>query len=111
MDGEVQPTESLQHEQDLAGIDVRTYNIGVNLAGKPYGWNVDNVDASRCEIKLGGKIRIASYCSIIERELKKRVESYMNKWTRFEAPKLVDKLEAKLQKKIGEEVVIELMSF
>ena len=44
------------------------FNIGVNLAGKPYGWNVDNVDASRCEIKLGGKIRIASYCSIIERE-------------------------------------------
>ena len=87
------------------------FNIGVNLAGKPYGWNVDNVDASRCEIKLGGKIRIASYCSIIERELKKRVESYMNKWTRFEAPKLVDKLETKLQKKIGEEVVIELMSF
>ena len=87
------------------------FNIGVNLAGKPYGWNVDNIDASRCEIKLGGKIRIASYCSIIERELKKKVECYLNKWNRFEAPKLVDKLETELQKKIGEEVVIELMSF
>ena len=65
----------------------------------------------QCEIKLMDSLEIGSYCSIIERELKKRVESYMNKWTRFEAPKLVDKLEAKLQKKIGEEVVIELISF
>ena len=30
---------------------------------------------------------------------------------RFEAPKLVEKLEAKLQKKIGDEVVIELFKF
>ena len=36
------------------------------------------------------------------------MESFLN---RFEAPKLVDKLDAKLQKKIGEEVVIELFKF
>ena len=36
------------------------------------------------------------------------MESFLN---RFEAPKLVEKLEAKLQKKIGEEVVIELFKF
>ena len=39
---------------------------------------------------------------------KNHMESFLN---RFEAPKLVEKLEAKLQKKIGEEVVIELFKF
>jgi len=87
------------------------FTTGVSLVGRPHGWNVDNIDASRCEIKLGGRLEIGSYCSLIERELKKQVESYLNKWSRFEAPKLVEKLEAKLQKKIGEEVVIELFKF
>merc|ERR1719209_528387 len=32
------------------------FNTGVNLVGRPYGWNVDNIDASRCEIKLGGRL-------------------------------------------------------
>ena len=40
--------------------------------------------------------------------MKKHEESFLR---RFEAPKLVEKLEAKLQKKIGEEVVIELFKF
>ena len=35
------------------------------------------------EIKLGDRLEIGSYCSIIERELKKQVESYLNKWSRF----------------------------
>ena len=37
-----------------------------------------------------------------------QAEGYLNKWSQFEAPKLVAKLEAKVQKKIGEEVIIEL---
>ena len=31
------------------------FNTGVNLVGKPHSWNVDNIDASRCKIKLGGR--------------------------------------------------------
>ena len=33
-----------------------------------YGRNVDNINALRCEIKLGGKIRIAYCRSIIEKK-------------------------------------------
>ena len=40
--------------------------------------------------------------------LNDHMENFVN---RFQAPKLVEKLEAKLQKKIGEEVVIELFKF
>ena len=95
---------------------------------------VQKIGKYKYEIKLNNRLEIASYCSIIERELKNQVESYLNKWSRFqkqkikkrkpnlknhvesfhdrfEAPKLVEKLEAKLQKKIGEEVVIELFKF
>ena len=50
-------------------------------------------------IKLG-RIKIVSDCSVAEREVKKRTEDNLNKWTRFEAPKL----EEKLRKKVGEEV-------
>jgi len=90
------------------GALLMKFTTAVNLVGRPHGWNVDNIDASRCSIKLGGRLEIASYCSIIKKEVKRRAERYLNKWSQFEAPKLVAKLEAKVQKKIGEEVVIEI---
>ena len=61
-------------------------------------------------IKLG-RIKIVSYCSVAEREVKKRAEDNLNKLTRFEAPKLVAKLEEKLRRKVGEELVVKLASF
>ena len=62
-------------------------------------------------IKLGGRIKIVSDCSVAEREVKKQAEDNLNKWTRFEAPKLVAKLEEKLRRKVGEELVVKLASF
>ena len=67
----------------------------MNLAGRPIDWNVDNMPSYN--IKLGGRIKIVSDCSVAEREVKKRAEDNLNRWTRFEAPKLVAKLEEKLQ--------------
>ena len=37
---------------------------------------------------LGFRLEIGSYCSLIERELKKQVESYLNKWSRFQNHKI-----------------------
>jgi len=87
------------------------FNLDLVLKGRPHGWNVDNLDVSDCDIKLGGRIKIGSYCSIIRGLLKSAVQQYLDKWTTFEAPKLVEKVEAKLKKKVGEEIVFKIFEF
>ena len=84
------------------------FDLDLSLAGRPHGWTVDKVDASKCDIRLAGKIRLLSYCSLVEGKVKKELQRYLDKWTLFKAPKLVEKLEDKLQKKTGDEMAIHL---
>jgi len=112
---------NVEIQVSLAGKNVRyveednkflmKFDLDLVLNGRPYGWNVDNIDVSGCDIKLGGRIKVGSYCSLIRNLLKSGLNKYLDKWTRFEAPKLIEKLESKLQKKIGDEVVIKLIEF
>lgn len=83
------------------------FNLDFGLVGRPHGWIVNNVDASKCQLKIGG-LKIVSYCSLVEKLVKKGVQQYLDKWAEFDAPKLVKKLEAKLKKKVGTEMAIEL---
>lgn len=78
------------------------FDIDIELNGKPYDWNIDNVDVSKCDI--GGKVKLGSYCNFAKTLIKEGAQKYLDKWTAFKAPRLLKKLEDKLQRKIGEEV-------
>ena len=79
-------------------------DLNCGMEGKPHGWKVDQLDPGKCKIKLGSYIRLA------EKNLRKGVEKHMDKWSKFQAPKLVKKLEGQMQQKIGEEISIEILT-
>eukprot|EP00092_Neocalanus_flemingeri_P005621 GFUD01006053.1.p1 GENE.GFUD01006053.1~~GFUD01006053.1.p1 ORF type:complete len:286 (+),score=82.43 GFUD01006053.1:39-896(+) len=82
------------------------FKLNLNILGQLENWNVDDIDVSKCQVKLFNRVEIGSYCSAAKKLIKSALQGYINKWTEFEAPKLVEKLEKKLQSKIGEEIVI-----
>ena len=84
------------------------FNLDCGMEGKPHGWTVDHVDPGKCEIRIC-KIKLGSYIRLAEKNLRKEVEKQMDKWSKFQAPKLVRKLEGQMQQKIGEEVSIEIL--
>ena len=61
--------------------------LATGLDGYAHDWNVQRLDADGCEIKLAGKYKILSYCSLAEREIRKRLERYLDRWTAVESPK------------------------
>lgn len=83
------------------------FKLKFDLEGKPFDWNVDNVDVSKCEI--GGNIKFGSYCGLAKKLITDGAQKYLNKWTSFNAPKLVEKLEKRLQKKIGDEMSYQII--
>jgi len=87
------------------------FDLAFDLEGKPFDWNVDNVDVSKCDVKLGGKVEIGSYCNFVTGLIKEGAQKYLDKWTVFEAPKLVEKLEQKLKKKVGDEMSFPIIKF
>ena len=90
---------------------VMKFDLAFELEGKPFDWNVDNVDVSKCDVKVGNKVKIGSYCSLVTDLIKEGAQKYLDKWTIFEAPKLVEKLENKLRKKVGEEMSFPIIKF
>jgi len=90
---------------------VMKFDLAFELEGKPFDWNVDNVDVSKCDVKLGGKVEIGSYCNFVTGLIKEGAQKYLDKWTVFEAPKLVEKLESKLKKKVGDEMSFPIIKF
>jgi len=70
-------------------------------------WNVDQVTATGCKIKILG-IDIASYCGLIENAIKNGVNKLSQTVARVNAPKIAAKLEAAINTKIGSTVTIPL---
>ena len=66
-----------------AGKLLMKFNTGVNLVGRPHGWNVDNIDASRCKIKLGGRYSPNNIKYIVT--ILAKVISTCNKITKYES--------------------------
>jgi len=84
------------------------FKLNLNILGRLENWNVDDLDVSKCQVKLFNRVKIGSYCSAAKTLIQKTLQGYINKWTEFEAPRLIEKLERKLQSRIGEEIVIPL---
>ncbi len=56
-----------------------------------------------CDIRIFG-FKIASVCGLVERKIKEHGQKFINRWTEFEAPKLMDKLEAAIKKAEGQKI-------
>ena len=85
------------------------FALQCGMEGKLHSWKVDQLDPGKCEIRIC-KIKLGSYVRLAQKNLRKGLEKQMNKWSKFQAPKLVRKLESQMQQKIGEEVSIEIMT-
>ena len=84
------------------------FHLDADLKGWAHGWTIDHLDPGKCEIRICG-IKVGSYVRLAEKNLRKGLERHMDKWTAFQAPKLVEKLEAKMKRKIGQEIVIHVV--
>jgi len=73
--------------------------LNIKILGRLENWNVDDLDVSKCEVRLFNRVKIGSYCSFARHEIKKELQKYINKWTQIEAPKVIAKLERKMNSK------------
>ena len=78
------------------------------MKGRAHGWKIDRLDPGKCEIRIC-RIKIGSYVRFAEKQLRSGLDKHMERWISFQAPKLVEKLEAKMKRKIGQEIVIHVV--
>lgn len=83
------------------------FDFHAAVVGKVLMWHVEQVTADNCKIKILG-ITIASVCGTIERHVKDKVQTLTDRVMTVTAPKLLQKLEDKINTKIGSQVVIPL---
>ena len=89
---------------------VVNYNTRIELRGKMFDWNVDAVEMENCELKLGQQ-SIGSICPLVKSVFKNGLQAYLDKWTSFEAPRLLEKLERELNSKLGVRRSIDVIDF
>jgi hypothetical protein len=83
------------------------FKFHADVVGRVIQWNVDDITASGCKIKILG-VQIASVCGYVEKQLKSHVQQLMDKATRIDAPKILKKLQDKINTAIGSIVKIPL---
>lgn len=93
-------------EGDLAVL----YNTRIELKGKMFDWNVDDVEMDNCNLKLGQQ-SIGSICPVVKSVFKNGLQAYLDQWTNFEAPRLLEKLDRKLNSKLGVRRSINVVDF
>ena len=86
------------------------YNTRIELKGKMFDWNVDAVEMDNCDLKLGEQ-SIGSICPVVQSVFKNGLQAYLDQWTYFEAPRLFEKLDRKLNSKLGVRRSIEVIDF
>jgi hypothetical protein len=88
-----------------------TYNLvfdfDVDVVTIVLSWDVTHIDVTHCKIEILG-IKIASYCGLIEKAIKKGVNNLSAKVSRITAPKLAAKLATAIQTVIGSTITIPL---
>ena len=89
---------------------VVNYNTKIDLKGRMFNWNVDSVEMDNCSLKLGRQ-SIGSVCPLVKSVLKKGLQAYLDTWTQFEVPRLLEKLDDKLKSKLGVKRSIEVIDF
>eukprot|EP00750_Incisomonas_marina_P026790 INCI5949.2.p1 GENE.INCI5949.2~~INCI5949.2.p1 ORF type:complete len:285 (-),score=64.46 INCI5949.2:165-1019(-) len=88
------------------GFDL-VFDFECNTVGLVLSWNVQEVTANNCKLKILG-IDILSYCGFIEKAVQKGVDTLSAKAIAVEAPKVAAKVEAALNTAIGGQVRIPL---
>eukprot|EP00040_Diaphanoeca_grandis_P003053 m.23574 g.23574 ORF g.23574 m.23574 type:complete len:282 (-) comp14268_c1_seq1:208-1053(-) len=83
------------------------FNLHASVIGTILKWNVEQVTANNCKIKILG-ITIISVCGLIEKYVKEGASILTNEVMTVQAPKLLQKLEDKINTLIGSEVIIPL---
>jgi hypothetical protein len=76
------------------------FNFHADVVGMVLSWDVTNVDASHCKIKILG-ITILSYCGFIEKMIKNGVNTLSEKALKLVVPTLKEKLEKAINTKVG----------
>jgi len=76
------------------------FNFHADVVGMVLSWDVTNVDASHCKIKILG-ITILSYCGFIEKMIKNGINTLSEKALKLVVPSLKEKLETAINTKIG----------
>ena len=89
---------------------VVNYNTKIDLKGRMFNLNVDSVEMDNCSLKLGRQ-SIGSVCPLVKSVLKKGLQAYLDTWTQFEVPRLLEKLDDKLKSKLGVKRSIEVIDF
>jgi len=98
------------HNAHIAMVN-RTWSLVFNFHASAVGtvvkWNVQKVTADNCGINVLG-ITIGSVCGTIERHVRDKVQVLTHKVVTVTAPKLLNKLEDKINTRVGSVVAIPL---
>jgi len=100
-------TASNAHIARVNGTWSLVFAFHASVVGNVLKWNVEQVTANNCKIKVLG-ITIGSVCGTIERHVKDKAQVLTNRVMTVTAPSLLRKLEDKINTKVGAEVVIPL---
>jgi len=112
--GKVDISVNLAVSEIQLGIEegdlVVLYNTRIELKGRMFDWNVDAVEMDNCDLKLGQQ-SIGSICPVVQSVFKNGLQAYLDQWTSFEAPRLFEKLDRKLNSKLGVRRSIDVIEF
>ncbi|CAK9096557.1 unnamed protein product [Durusdinium trenchii] len=100
-------TASNARLEHLNGTWYLAFNFHADVVGTVLEWNVDKITAHGCKIKILD-VEIASVCGYVERHVKDKLQSLLNSVERIDAPKILHKLEEKINTEIGSVVKIPL---
>mmetsp|Transcript_112238 Transcript_112238/g.198860 ORF Transcript_112238/g.198860 Transcript_112238/m.198860 type:complete len:133 (-) Transcript_112238:149-547(-) len=100
-------TASDAHLEHANGTWYLAFHFHADVVGRVINWNVDKITADGCKIKILG-IQIASVCGYVERKVKDKVQVLLDKVTKVDAPKILQRLQEKINTAIGSTVRIPL---
>ncbi|CAE7158205.1 unnamed protein product [Symbiodinium pilosum] len=84
-----------------------SFNFHADVVGTVLKWNVEKITADGCKIEILG-IEIASVCGYVERHVKDKLQTLLDSVERIDAPKILQKLQDKINTAIGSIVRIPL---
>jgi len=92
----------------INGTEYLVFDFHADVMGKVLSWNVQDISVSHgCRMEILG-ITIASVCGYIEDKVRDKVQVLMDVATQVDAPKILQRLEDKINTAIGDTVKIPL---
>jgi len=100
-------TASHAHIEHENGTWYLAFDFHADVVGRVIKWNADQITARGCKIKILG-IQILSVCGFVERKVKSHLQGLMDHVTKIDAPKILKRLQDKINTAIGSKVRIPL---